>query len=276
MKTNVGWKIVGVVVLALLLVWTLVPFYWMAITSFKPNKEMYTAEPTLWPTRFVLDHYYDIFVRKGFPLFLRNSAIITTVTTVASLAFGGLAAYALTRLNFLGRRMAGVGLIISYVVPASVIFIPLYNLLRSIGLVDTLLGLILADLTLTIPFCTWLLVGYFKTIPKELEEAALMDGCGRVGTLLRIIIPLSAPAVAVVALFSFTLAWNEFLYAVVFSGSKEVMPLTAGLASLRGEDILFWGDIMAMSLLMAIPPVALYLIAQRWVIGGLVIGGVKG
>lgn len=276
MRIGIGWKVLSYIILALLLIWTLSPFYWMAITSFKPNKEMYTAEPTLWPTQFVLDHYREIFVSKGFPLLLRNSSIIAAVTTSASIVFGTLAAYALTRLSFRGRRVAGLGLILSYLVPTSVLFIPLFALLHTIGLNNTLQGLILADLTLTIPFCTWLLVGYFQSIPRELEEAALVDGCTRVSALLRIVLPLSAPAVAVVALFSFTLAWNEFLYAVVFTHSRETMPLTAGLANMRAEDIFFWGQMMAMSLMMALPPVILYFVAQRWIIGGLVVGGVKG
>jgi multiple sugar transport system permease protein len=276
MKIGNGWKILSYVLLVALLIWTLFPFYWMAVTSFKPNKEMYTAEPTLWPSQFILDHYHDAFTRRDFPILLRNSCIIATVTTGASLAFGALAAYALTRLRFRGRRSAGLFLILSYLVPTSVIFIPLFALLRSIGLTNTLQGLILADLTLTVPFCTWLCVGYFQTVPAELEEAALVDGCTRVSALLRIVLPLSAPAIAVVALFSFTLSWNEFLYAVVFSQSTQAMPLTAGLANMRAQDIFFWGQMMAMSLMMAIPPVALYFVAQRWIIGGLVVGGVKG
>ena len=276
MRTSTGWKVVSYIILALLLIWTIFPFYWMAITSLKPNKEMYTAEPTLWPTQFVLDHYRELFTSKGFPILLRNSSVIAAVTTGTSIVFGALAAYALTRLRFRGRRAAALGLILSYLVPTSVLFIPLFALLHAIGLNNTLRGLILADLTLTIPFCTWLFVGYFRTVPQELEEAALVDGCTPIGALLRVVLPLSAPAVAVVALFSFTLAWNEFLYAVVFTHSRETMPLTAGLANMRAEDIFFWGQMMGMSLLMSFPPVLLYFVAQRWIVGGLVVGAVKG
>src|SRR5690606_38657236 len=124
-----------------------------------------------------------------------------------------------------GRKFVGLGIVVTYLVPPTVLFIPLFSLLRAASLTNSLQGLILADMTLTIPFCTWLLVGYFQSMPKELEEAGLVDGCTRVGALIRIVMPLAAPAVAVVALFSFTLSWNEFLYAIVFAQSREVMPL---------------------------------------------------
>jgi ABC-type glycerol-3-phosphate transport system permease component len=275
-KVSRGWKITGIVILLLYLVWTIGPFYWMVITSFKTNQEIYATQPTLWPNQFVFDHYRDIIIRFNFFLHLRNSIIVAVVTTLIAFVAGTIAAYALTRLNFFGKRPTGLALILSYLVPSSVLFIPLFALLNLIKLVNTLPGLIAADLTLTVPFCTWLLIGYFRTIPSELEDAARVDGCSRVGALIRIVLPLSAPALSVIALFSFTLAWNEFLYAIVLSHSITVMPLTAALSGMQAQDVFFWGLMMAMSVLMAIPPVLIYIAAQRWIIGGLVIGGVKG
>jgi multiple sugar transport system permease protein len=276
MKTPLVWKIVTYIGLAVLVLWAVAPFYWMIITSFKANKEMYVPVPSLWPSRFILDHYREVLKARGFPMMFRNSVVIATITTSASIVFGGLAAYALARLHFRGRRLAGLSIILTYVVPTSVLFIPLFRLLRSLSLTNTLPGLILADLTSTVPFCTWVLIGYLRDMPKELEDAALIDGCGRVGALVRIVVPLAAPAVVAVALYSMTRAWNEFLYAVVFTTSKSVMPLTAGLANMSSEDVFFWGPMMAMSVLMAVPPVLVYFLAQRWVVGGLVLGGVKG
>lgn len=276
MKISRGWKIAGYVILGLYLFWAVAPFYWMAVISLKTNKEIYTAVPTLWPTQVVFDHYRDIILRYNFLLHLRNSLIVATTTTVTAFVVGTMGAYALTRLHFWGRRPAGLALILSYLVPSSVLFIPLFSLLNSMELVNTLPGLILADLTLVVPFCSWLLVGYFRTIPIELEEAARVDGASRVGVLIRIVLPLSVPALSVVSLFSFTLSWNEFLYAVVFSYTAPVMPLTAALSGMQARDIFYWGAMMAMSFLMAIPPVLIYVAAQRWIIGGLVIGGVKG
>ena len=276
MKVRGGWRAAAYVIQALYLVWTIVPFYWMAVSSVKPNREMYTPTPTLWPTRVTWEHYRAVFVDKAFFLHLRNSSIISLTTTLISFVVGAGAAYALARLQFVGRRVFAVSLVLSYLVPNSVLFIPVFALLDSMGLTDTLQGLILANLTMTVPFCAWLLLGYFQTVPRELEDAALVDGCSRVQAFLRVIIPLSLPALAVVALWSFTLAWNEFLYAVTISHSDSSMPLTAALGDMQAEDVFFWGKMMAMSLLMAIPPVAIYFIGQRWVIGGLVMGGLKG
>jgi multiple sugar transport system permease protein len=276
MKRHLRWQIAAYISLALLLLWTLFPYYWMAITAFKTPAEIYSPTPTLLPVQWVLDNFTLLFERFRFPLLLRNSTFIATVTTVASIIFGALAAYALTRLHFRGRRLAAVSIIITYLVPPTVLFIPLFSLLKMLSMTNTLQGLIAADLTLTIPFCTWLTVGYFQSLPRELEEAALVDGCSRVETLFRIVMPLAAPAIAVVALFSFTLSWNEFLYAIVFAQSPEVMPLTAGLANMQAQDVTFWGQMMAMSLLTSIPPVVIYFAAQRWITSGLVVGAVKG
>jgi multiple sugar transport system permease protein len=276
MRLGLHWKITAYVVLAILLFVTLFPYYWMVNTSFKPSLEIYSPTPTLTPIQATLENYALLFERLGFPLLFRNSLIISGTTTVASILLGALAAYALTRLKFRGRKLFGLGIIITYLVPPTVLFIPLFSLFRSLNLTNTLQGLVAADLTLTLPFCTWLMVGYFRSMPRELEEAALVDGCSRIGALLRIVLPLSAPAVAVVALFSFTLSWNEFLYAIVFAQSREVMPLTAGLATMQAQDVTFWGQMMAMSVLTSLPPVALYFFAQRWITSGLAVGGVKG
>lgn len=276
MKASLPWRTAAYIGLAVLLLWTLFPFYWMAITGFKTNREINSARPTLWPTQFTTEHVEVLFGRVGFPLHFRNSVVIASATTVISIILGVMGAYALTRLRFRGRRLIGLSIIITYLVPPSLLFIPLFALLRAIGQTNSLQGLVLADLTLTLPFCTWLMIGYFRTMPRELEEAALVDGCDRIGALVRIMIPLAAPAIAVVTLFAFTLSWNEFLYAVVFASSRESMPLTAALANLRSQDVFFWGQMMSMSLLTAIPPVILYFVAQRWIIGGLAVGGVKG
>ena len=164
----------------------------------------------------------------------------------------------------------------SYLVPPSLLFIPLFAVLATLSLIDTHQGLILTYLGFSVPFCTWLLMGYFRTVPLELEEAALVDGCSRLGTLVRIILPMSLPALAVVAFFSFTQSWNEFLYANVFVNSVEVRTITTGLTLFIVEDVFFWGPMMGASFLSSLPPVLLYLVFQRWVVKGLTLGGVKG
>jgi ABC-type glycerol-3-phosphate transport system permease component len=190
--------------------------------------------------------------------------------------FGALGAYAIARLRFPGRTVIARGLVFTYLVPSSLLFIPLFYLFSEFNLIDTHLGLILAYLSFAVPFCTWLLLGYFKSVPLELEEAALVDGCTRLGALIRIVIPVSLPALAVVTFFSFTLSWNEFLYAIVFTNTNTARPLTAGLSNFIIEDVFFWGPIMAATFLSSLPPIFIYLVFQRWVVKGLTLGAVKG
>ena len=269
-------KWVGNSLLAVLLVWTLVPFYWMVATSLKKDKEIYGFEATLIPRQPTLDAYRRLFVQTPFMKYMRNSTIVAVSTTLASLAFGSLGAYALARLRFPGRTFIARGLIYSYLVPSSLLFIPLFAVMSVLALIDTREALILAYLSFTVPFCTWLLLGYFRSVPIELEEAALVDGCSRISALVRIILPMSLPALAVVAFFSFTLAWNEFIYANVLVNSEDVRTITTGLTLFIVEDVFFWGPLMAASVLATVPPVLVYLVFQRWVIKGLTLGAVKG
>lgn len=269
-------KWVGNTLLAVLLVWTLVPFYWMVATSLKKDKEIYGFEATLIPRHPTLDAYRRLFAQTPFVKYMRNSTIIAVSTTVASLVCGSLGAYALARLRFRGRSVIARGLIFTYLVPPSLLFIPLFAVLSTLALIDTRTGLILAYLGFTVPFCTWLLLGYFRSVPLELEEAALVDGCSRLSALVRIILPMSLPALAVVAFFSFTQAWNEFLYANVFTNSVEVRTITTGLTLFVVEDVFFWGPMMGAATLATVPPVLVYLVFQRWVVKGLTLGAVKG
>jgi multiple sugar transport system permease protein len=269
-------KWIGNGLLVVMLVWTLVPFYWMIATSLKKDKEIYGFEATLVPRQPTLANYTRLFTTTPFVKYLRNSTIIALGNTLASLLCACLGAYALARLRFPGRGLIARGLVVSYLVPPSLLFIPLFAVLATLSLIDTHQGLILTYLGFSVPFCTWLLMGYFRTVPLELEEAALVDGCSRLGTLVRIILPMSLPALAVVAFFSFTQSWNEFLYANVFVNSVEVRTITTGLTLFIVEDVFFWGPMMGASFLSALPPVLLYLVFQRWVVKGLTLGGVKG
>jgi multiple sugar transport system permease protein len=269
-------KWVGNALLVVMLVWTLMPFYWMVATSLKRDKEIYGFEATLIPRQPNLDAYRRLFAQTPFVLYLRNSTVIAVSTTVASLVLGCLGAYALARLRFRGRTFIARGLIFTYLVPQSLLFIPLFAVMAALALTDTLKGLTLAYLGFTLPFCTWLLLGYFRSVPLELEEAALVDGCSRLGALVRIILPMSLPALAVVAFFSFTQAWNEFLYANVFVNSVEARTITMGLTLFVVEDVFFWGPMMAAACLATVPPVVVYLVFQRWVVKGLTLGAVKG
>jgi len=275
-RKNRGWRLLAYVLIVLFALWAAVPFYWIILTSFKSEGEILTPNANLLPQEFTLNHYTGTFVRTGFPGFVRNSFIVSAATTVLSVIVGSMAGYAITRLRFRGRDGLARVLVYSYLVPGSVLFIPLFALMVWLKLTNSLFGLSLAYLTFTVPFCTWMLIGYFRTIPIELEEAALVDGATKWTVLWRIIVPLSAPAMVVVAVFSFTLSWNEFLYALVLVQNKDSMTAPVGLTSFQVADQTYWGAMMAASTLMSLPPLLLYLIGQRWVIAGWTMGSVKG
>ena len=274
--TRRALKWAGNTLLAVMLVWTLVPFYWMLATSLKKDREIYGYEATLVPRQPTLQNYVRLFDKTPFVKYLRNSAIVSIGNTVASLVLATLGAYALARLRFPGRALIARGLVFTYLVPPALLFIPLFAVMSVLRLVDTHHGLILSYLSFSVPFSTWLLMGYFRSVPLELEEAALVDGCTRLGSLIRVILPMSLPALAVVAFFSFTQSWNEFLYANVFVNSVDVRTVTTGLTLFIVEDVFFWGPMMGASFLSALPPLVLYLVFQRWVVKGLTLGAVKG
>jgi multiple sugar transport system permease protein len=266
--------------LVFFLLWTLVPFLWMLLASLKTNKEIYDNF-TLVPKHLYFGHYAALLKGGGgskasgsFRQWL-NSTIISVSVTVLSVTLGALAAYSITRLHFTGRSFLARGLIYTYLVPNALLFIPLFTIVARLHLVDTLQAMILVYPTFTLPFCTWMMASYFRSIPIELEEAARVDGCNRLGALFKVVMPIAAPAVAVVAIFAFTQSWNEFLYALVFTNSLATRTVTVGLTQMLGEDVFFWGQMMAGALITAVPPVVLYMVAQRFVIRGLAAGGVK-
>jgi ABC-type glycerol-3-phosphate transport system permease component len=256
--------------------WTAIPFYWMIATSLKHDKEIYGYEATLIPERPTLDNYATVFRETPYLLYLRNSVAVAAGSTVLSMVIACLGAYAIARLNFPGRALLARSLVFTYLVPTSLLFIPMFAMMSVLRLTDSLHGLIIAYLGFDVPFCTWLLMGYFKSVPVELEEAARVDGCNRVSALVRVVLPMSLPALVVVTFFSFTHAWNEFLYAHVFTSTTGARTVTTGLANFMSQDVFFWGPLMASTVMSALPPVLMFLLFQRWVVKGLTLGGVKG
>ncbi|OLC67374.1 MAG: hypothetical protein AUH69_04475 [Actinobacteria bacterium 13_1_40CM_4_65_12] len=247
--------------LVVMLLWTAIPFYWMITTSLKHDKEIYGYEATLIPQRPTLANYATVFRETPYLLYLRNSVVVAVGSTVLSMVIACLGAYAIARLNFPGRALLARGLVFTYLVPTSLLFIPMFAMMSVLRLM---------------PFCTWLLMGYFKSVPVELEEAARVDGCNRVSALVRVVLPMSLPALVVVTFFSFTHAWNEFLYAHVFTSTTGARTVTTGLVNFMSQDVFFWGPLMASTVMSALPPVLMFLLFQRWVVKGLTLGGVKG
>ncbi len=261
--------------IVLLLAWSLLPIYWIGVTSLKPEREIYALPPTLVPAAPTLAHYATVLFKTRFPQFVRNSFIVALLATIASVTIGTLAAYALTRIRFAGRSLVARGIVAAYLLPPALLFIPLFIVLQRLGMIDSLAGLVLAYLTFTVPFSTWMLIGYIRTIPTELDEAACIDGAGRLQTLVRVLIPVAAPGIAIVALFAFTQAWNEFLYALIYVYSDAARTLTSGLVGMMMGDVFIWGQLMAASMVAVAPVLAIYVVAQRYLVEGLASGSVK-
>lgn len=264
------------IVLLPVLIFVAFPFYWIITTSLKTTEQISQRQSIFWPQPATLDQYRSLLQDTNFITWLLNSAFVAGAATLISVALASLAAYALSRLRFRGAGLLTTLLLITYLLPGTLLFIPLYQTLTSLGVINTHAALILTYPTFLLPFATWVLMGYFRSIPVELEEAARIDGASRLYIFWRITLPLAAPAILSVTLFAFTNAWNEFLFAFVFITSESLRTLPIGLQSLVVGDILPWGKLMAASLLTTVPVAILYIYAQRFLAEGLTVGAVKG
>jgi multiple sugar transport system permease protein len=254
----------------------LFPFYWMAITSIKPDQELISREGNPFlvaaPT---LAHFKKLIFDTSYADWLWNTILVSVVSTFASLAAAVLGAYAIERLRFQGARQVGLSIFLAYLVPPSILFIPLAHLVFQLGLFDTRWALILTYPTFLIPFCTWLLMGYFRTIPYELEECALIDGATRFQILWKIILPLSVPGLISAGIFAFTLSWNEFIYALTFVSSSEVKTVSVAVVTELVEgDVYHWGPLMAGALLGSLPVAVIYSFFVEYYVSGMT-GAVK-
>lgn len=277
-KTTVGRLQLGFSygILGVLLLMVLFPFYWMTVTSFKSEDQMRSLVSMFWPSPVVFENYEQLLRKTDFTRWFTNSAIVAVSSTLLATAVGTIGAYALARLRFRGRAFMSSATLITYLVPPSILFIPLYAQIRTLGLSDSLAGLIAAYPSFTVPFVTWLLMGYFESIPVELEESAMIDGATRFGAFRRIILPLAAPGVLAAALYAFTQAWNEFLYALVFITDVKQRTLPVGLSSFITGDIYGWGYLMAGAVLTTVPVIVVYIYLQKYMVEGLTAGSVKG
>ena len=267
---------VAYTVLVVLAIVVLFPFYWMIVTSFKSEDQMRSIVSMFWPKPFALENYQQLLAKTEFAAWYGNSVFVAVSSTLLATAVGTIGAYALARLKFLGRGFMASATLITYLVPPSILFIPLYKQMQGLGMANSLAGLIAAYPSFTVPFVTWLLMGYFESIPEELEEAAMIDGATRFGAFYRIVLPLSAPGVLAAGLYAFTQAWNEFLYALVFITDGRLRTLPVGLASFITGDVYGWGYLMSGAVLTTLPVIAAYIYLQKYMVEGLTAGGVKG
>jgi multiple sugar transport system permease protein len=262
--------------LAIFLFVLLFPFYWMAITSVKPNAELLSREGNpFWVMAPTLEHFHHLLFETPYPDWMWNTVLVTVIATFTSLAASVLAAYAIERLRFRGSKQVGLAIFLAYLVPPSILFIPLAAIVFKLHLFDTRWALILTYPTFLIPFCTWLLMGYFRTIPYELEECALIDGATRWQILVKIVLPLAVPGLISAGIFAFTLSWNEFIYALTFISSSEVKTVPVGVVTELVEgDVYHWGALMAGALMGSLPVAVLYSFFVEYYVSGMT-GAVK-
>lgn len=264
--------------LAAFLIFALFPFYWMLISSFKANPELYNLRANrLWIMSPTLEQFRELFAKTAILQWLFNSFFVAFLTALISMGFGVMAGYALARLKFPGAQAFGLATFITYLVPTTLIFIPLASVVQTLGLSNSIWSLVVTYPTFLIPFSTWMLIAYFKSIPKEMEECAMIDGCTRIGAMVRIVLPMALPGVIFSAMFSFTLAWNEFVYALTFISTTTYKTMSVAVPTelIRG-DAYFWGELMAASLLGSVPVAVLYSFFMEYFVSGLTAGALKG
>jgi multiple sugar transport system permease protein len=259
------------------MIFTLFPFYWMAVTSLKPNSELYNRKimPLIvyHPT---FKHYVDLLTETNFLVWTWNTLLVAVVSTAISLVFGVMLAYPLARMRFAGSALIAFGVAATYLVPQPLLFIPLADIITRLGLNDTLTAVILTYPTLLIPFCAWLLMGYFRSVPRELEDAARIDGATRLQTMFKVFLPLCTPGFISAGIFAFTLAQNEFLYALIFLTQTDVRTVPVGaIAELVKGDVFYWGQLMAAALLGSVPVAIIYSFFVEHYVAGLTAGAVK-
>jgi multiple sugar transport system permease protein len=261
------------------MVFFLFPPYWMAITSFKTNQEIESLSgiPLIIQQGATLTHYRDLFAKTDFMTYFRNSVLVTIPTVLISMFISVLAAYALSRLGFRGAAFIGTAVFLVYLVPDSLLFIPLFKVIGWLGLLNSKWSLVVVFPTAIVPFATWLLIGYFASIPKELDEAALVDGANHFQMLWRIFVPVALPGLIAATIFAFTISWSGFLYPLAFIFSSDQQVLTTGtVTSLIKGDVYHWGGLMAGALLACLPPVVIYVFLMDYYISGLTAGSTKG
>ncbi|MDX3924327.1 MAG: carbohydrate ABC transporter permease [Shinella sp.] len=259
----------------LILIWSGGPFLWQFSTSFQLDRALTAATPSLIPDPFTLEHYYNVFVEKELHRYIVNSLIVSLATTFLCLAVGSLAAFALSRLEVKGRFGILMVILSVSMFPQIAIVGPLYIVATNLGLLDTYTALIITYLALGLPLVTWVLFGYFETLPKEIDEAARMDGVGVLGLLWHIILPMSLPSLVTTGLLAFITAWNEFLFALAFTSNIDRQTIPVGIANFTNLYYVPWGDIAAASAIVTVPLILLVLFFQRHIIEGLTQGGIK-
>jgi ABC-type glycerol-3-phosphate transport system permease component len=268
--------VLNLVVMPALALALLFPIIWMVVVSFQTEAETYATPLVWWPSQIDLRNYVRMWEALDFQTYFINTAIVAGATTILAILVSAPAGYALTRYRFRGAEAYGTFLLATQMFPRVVLIVPYFVLMRSLGLVNTYPALILIYVSFAAPFCVWMLRGHFLAIPTDLDEAALVDGCGPFAAFWRVVLPLTMPGVVATAMFAFLVGWNEFLFALVLTTDQKMSVITLGLASLIGEYRTQWNELMAATVVSSIPAIALYAVLERFLVAGLTAGATKG
>lgn len=263
------------VVLAVFTAFALVPVLWMVSTAFKTTQETMTTPPSWIPSEISFGSFGRLWNQYPFLEWFENSFVITIASMIVCVAFACLAGYGLTRYAFWGRGSMITFILVTQMFPSVMLLVPFYSLIAKFGLIDTRLGLILVYTSFTMPFCTWMMYGFFKALPLELDEAARIDGARAWQTFTRIILPLTVPGIASTSIYAFITAWNEYMFAFILTRSPEMRTLSVGIAEMNGYQQVLWNDMMAASIIASLPLIGLFAVLQKFFVGGLTAGAVK-
>lgn len=269
-------NILAYIVLILVLLLTILPLGWVLSTSIKPTTEIFANPPRWIPLEPTLSSYYNVLLESSIPNAFKNSLLVGMMTTVIALLLGGSAGYAFARFSFRGNRILSLFMLISQMLPLTVLMIPLYYMENEAGLVDTALGLAIAHLVISLPLVTWMAKGYFKGIPREIEEAAIMDGCSTMQTIIKIVLPLLKPALAATGIYAFISSWNEFALANVLTRSSRSITVPIALNEFSSFFKVDWGSTMAAAMVITVPIIVVFMMVQKQFVEGLAAGAVKG
>ncbi len=274
-RARIHWLHHGILIPACLIV--IFPIFWIFMTSIKPEELVFTDKLELFPARITLDNYRHILTMNDgiFFTWLSNSIMIAAAATFFGVFFAATTAFAFSRFNFYGKKPLMYAFLVTQMFPGAILIVPLYNLMRTYGLLNSFAGLILVYSTVSLPFCVWMLKGFFDTIPKEIDEAAIVDGLGIVGLFYRIILPLSLPGIAVTSFFSMVTAWNEFMFALTFMSTEKLYTLPVGLRTFVYQFNTDWHYMAAGAILVTLPVLFFFLNAQKYLVTGLMAGGVE-
>jgi len=278
MKKRKKLSLINIIIYIMLIIASLgilIPVLWMLSTSLKADGEIFSL-PLRWiTTRLTFESFLRMWVRYPFIYYFRNSIVVVCISTITSVFFSTLAGYGASRFRFKSKNAFLLFLLFTQMFPFVMLLVPYYQLLKTFGMTNSLTGLTIVYISFTIPFCTWMMKGYFESIPKELDDAAAIDGCGKLRTLFQVIFPLAVPGVVATAIYSFIAGWNEYMFASVLTSSEKMRTVAVGVASLIDVQNIVWNDMMASSLIASIPLIIIFIVLQRYFIGALIAGAVK-